>query len=218
MGEQTIYQQQVLAEIVTAVGMGPDVTLDQIEQRLGTLYVQHQHANDDAAMLLINEAWEKIQSMAQTTGKAIDIAAAAREMLTQTVGQRDAVIAEHQTLKKAIQDADVEHPDLSDLVEAVQEMIEDDLMASGVYMSPNPGEDIVNNAMIDVSETQAEIFHDALTGQRLYDLDDETAEMLRRELKDFITQFVWKVYCAELERDKQLQPVSDDTEDWSDES
>jgi len=212
--QATDQRAMVMQEIVDVVGRDPNATMVEIGEQMGAVYEQHVAAGDQAGCELISAAWSHMQTIHRTTGQAIDIAAAAREMLTQTAGQRDAVIAEYSGLKKAIKDGDVEHPDLSDLVEAVQEMIEEDLVESGVYMSANPGDDIVNNAMIDVSETQAEIFHDALTGQRLYTLDDETAEMLRGELKDFITQFVWKVYCAELERDKQL--VTD--HDWSDES
>lgn len=181
------YQQQVLTEIVAALGAGPEVTMSEIENSLGQIYAQH--ANDEWATTLIVDVWAKVNLVASAADNAINLAAAAREVAAAVAKQRD-------DLQTAVRTFDMNHPLVGDMVEVLTEDIYSDVMSDG-YHTPCPGCDITENAGIDVPHDDAEIFHECLTGQYLDDLPEHISDALRAELSAFIIEFVRKVADAE---------------------
>lgn len=188
------YQQQVLTEIVAALGTGPEVTMSEIENSLGQIYAQH--ANDEWATTLIVDVWAKVNLVASAADNAINLAAAAREVATAVAKQRDEAIAAHNELQTAVRTFNTDHALVGDMVEVLTDDIYSQVMSDG-YHTPCPGCEIIDNAEIDVPHDVAAIFHDCLTGQYLYDLPDPISAALRAELSAFMIEFVRKVTDAE---------------------
>lgn len=186
MSEKDSYQL-VMQELTTAAG-DPLETLESLGGRMGTLWAAAEASQNAELMQIVSNAWDGINAMSQQTGTAVNIAAAARKVAEGLQAQRDAVAKQHGQLVNDVVQMNTDNPLVSELVGAVQQDYEEDLLYSDVYMSSDPGDDIVNSInAIPVTMQEARMFFDMLMGG--YELED----VFREKLAGFIQHFVKEV-------------------------
>lgn len=189
------YQQQVLTEIVAALGTGPEVTMSEIENSLGQIYAQH--ANDEWATTLIVDVWAKVNLVASAADNAISLAAAAREVATAVAKQRDEAITAHQDLRVAVDNFDRNHPLVDNLMTGVEEMMMEDIQYDHMYMRICEACNMYEVAGLDVSGEEANIFLGMITDTTLDDsVDPEIGQRLRDKISIFISQIVAEYSAA----------------------
>lgn len=190
MTQETDHRQVVLWEVLESIGAGADVTLEGIENRLGTLYVQHQAANDAAALTLIHEAWERIQTLAVVANGAIDKAAAAREVAAMMKHQRDTTIRAMVDTQRAANELDRRNPIVDTVTEQMEEAFAEEMEYGEGYARVRSAAAMVEEAEIPISYEQADTFLHMVTDVGLTEIDPTLAQDMRRRIAQFVAGLV----------------------------
>lgn len=153
----------VVAELTATAG-DPATTLDEVYKKLGDLYEEAERAENQPALVLISHAWELVNHLSAQTNQGITIAAAAREAAHVLQEQRDEAVHEHHELKRDIETGNRDNPLVDELYNDAYEEAEETMMSSGMYVSADPADDMINMAEINVNRRQAEMFHLFISG------------------------------------------------------
>lgn len=187
----TDHVQEIMQKIVAVAG-DPLATMESVGGRLRELWDQAATSNDEQAMVCISATWNEIQMMNAQTGAAVDMAAAANKVAEELTTQRDALVKQHTELVQDLNSINTGNPLVEAVYDAAVQGYEEDLMYSDVFISSDPGDDIINSINgIPVTVVEARMFFDMLMGG--YELDD----LHREKLADFIQHFVKEVVEAD---------------------
>lgn len=190
MTQETDHRQVVLWEVLESIDAGADVTLEGIENRLGTLYAQHEQANDSAALVLINEAWARIMTLAQVANGAIDKAAAAREVAAMMKQQRDQTIRALVEVQQAASVLDRRNPIVDTVAEQMEEEFAQEMEYGEGYVRLRSAASMVEEAEIPISHEQADTFLHMITDVGLLEIDPTLAQDMRRRIGEFVSGLV----------------------------
>lgn len=114
----------------------------QLEKTLSTLFTEAENVGDVHTMDLINNSWERVQRMAAIMGQQGAALTGANHAIDALTGQRDEIANELKELIKAIDNADVDHPQLEELHQTIQEW---EMEYSETYAWDLVTEDITEN-------------------------------------------------------------------------
>lgn len=123
------YLAVVMQEIVEVAG-DPSLTMERLADSLGMLYQDAEAREEEQALAVITQAWELANAIQQQAGHAINMAATSKELLEMMQLQRDEAKDKAealQALKDAIDVNDINHPDVQNFVEAVEESLRDEI-------------------------------------------------------------------------------------------
>ncbi len=190
MTQETDHRQVVLWEVLESLQAGTDVSLEGIENRLGALYVQHQAANDAAALTLIHEAWERIQTLAQVANGAIDKAAAAREVAAMMKQQRDTTIRVLVDTQRAANELDRHNPIVDTVAAHMEEAFTEEMEYGEGYARVRSAAAMIEEAEIPISYEQADTFLHIITDVGLTEIDPTLAQDMRRRIGVFVAGLV----------------------------
>ena len=190
MTQETDHRQVVLWEVLESLQAGTDVSLEGIEDRLGTLFVQHQQANDETAMVTINEVWQRIQTLAKVANGAIDKAAAAREVAAMMKQQRDQTIRVLVDTQRAANELDRHNPIVDTVAEQMEEAFAEEMEYGVGYARVRSAAAMVEEAEIPISYEQADTFLHMITDVGLLEIDPTLAQDMRRRIGQFVAGLV----------------------------
>jgi hypothetical protein len=208
-------QLSIQEEIVAAIG---DLSqpMTYIEERLGYLHQQAEHAGDQEAMMLVVQTWEHVQIVHQAANTAQELAIAAKEMAETLNEQRNKALAELEAVSEErddlIGERDSAQEQLDDIkndlrnpwdaksheVSSMVEMIEDSAY-EGFYQSIDTTgfeDDAYDRVWQNALDNLTDIGVDSIKADAFVDiiLNDyymsKLTDAQRTELRDFIEQFV----------------------------
>lgn len=123
-----------------AKAVDPAALVDGVSAHLGTLYTSAETAQDNDAMLAIEQTWNNVQSLARSAATNREAYLTAKDIAGTFQTQRDEALNELKELSHAVDHMDTDHPAVADLVESVQEAISetemlwwDDTLSDSVY-------------------------------------------------------------------------------------
>lgn len=120
----TKHQEEVLREIVAAVG-DPAATMHSIGERFEEMWQRAEAAGDGDALVLLQTSWGHIEALSVLQGAAINLAAAARELLEVAREERDEAQADLEEIHTAISMGSESHELLADYAAAIREDAEE---------------------------------------------------------------------------------------------
>ena len=196
-------QLATLQQELTSITAG-QMTLDQIGMRLQPLWEQASTAQDEQAMTLINEAWDRAEALAASNDRLAAIAAATVTVAQEFQSQRDQIADENGKLVNAMRKVDTDNPLVSRVYEAAEEQVYEWIqqsMSEGIH-TDTPGMDIVENGHLGdgVDEVMADEFLSIVMGY-----SDELSDDLYEELSAFIQDFTTRVNDAWVAKRERLR-------------
>lgn len=122
----TKHQEQIMQEIVAAVG-DPAATMASIGQRFEQMWQRAKASGDGDAMALLQTSWGHIEALSMQQGAAINLAAAARELLESTMEERDAAQDTLADLNTALSEKSESHEKLKEYAAAIRAQENEDV-------------------------------------------------------------------------------------------
>lgn len=177
-------------EIAQIAGWTPETNLEDIGNQLGQLYNVAAAAGDENSMAIIDDTFDKIETMIQQGAAVMEIAIAAKASLQEAIEQRDGALTELNELAEAMDNPFyTDNERVKDMVEFVEEYASENMEE---YMSDVVYDELYYSTVerltgIGVNRKKAESFADLTCNDYYMDL---LAAERKAELRDFIERFI----------------------------
>ena len=191
------YVIQVLQEVKALAGADSGANMDSIFRRVTDAYKIAESKQDEKSMVLLTDAYARLQQLETAMGGAVEIAATARALVETVEAQREATATALEQKRAAMREFDTNDPDVLASVGEARYAIVNDIYDEGGLITYDVAVEICGQAGIPVEEWQAQEFFMILTSDALSEgFEDDIAQPFREELAEFIREFVHRVQLA----------------------
>jgi len=191
------YVIQVLQEVKALAGADSGANMDSIFRRVTDAYKIAESKQDEKSMVLLTDAYARLQQLETAMGGAVEIAATARALVETVEAQREATATALAEKRLAMREFDLDDPDVLASVGEAHQAIVNDIYEDGGLITYDVADEICNDAGIPVESWQAQEFFMILTSDALSEeFEDDIAQPFREELAEFIREFVHRVQLA----------------------
>jgi len=191
------YVIQVLQEVKALAGADSGANMDSIFRRVTDAYKIAESKQDEKSMVLLTDAYARLQQLETAMGGAVEIAATARALVETVEAQREATATALEQKRAAMREFDTNDPDVLASVGEARYAIVNDIYDEGGLITYDVADEICNDAGIPIEPWQAQEFFMILTSDALSEeFEDDIAQPFREELAEFIREFVHRVQLA----------------------
>jgi len=191
------YVIQVLQEVKALAGADSGANMDSIFRRVTDAYKIAESKQDEKSMVLLTDAYARLQQLETAMGGAVEIAATARALVETVEAQREATATALAEKRAAMRKFDLDDEDVAASLYLAHHAIVDDIYDEGGMITYDVAVEICDQAGIPVKEWEAQEFFMILTSDALSEeFEEEVAQPFREELAVFIRDFVQRVQLA----------------------